>query len=256
MNFIHCFKGEWIKKKRSLAAWLVIIGGFFTPAIMIAIALYRSSATRAALLKKEYWTNHWLNSWESIAMFLLPLGIILSTSLVTQIEFKNNTWKQLHTSPQTFTNLFLAKLSVIVLMLLQFFLLFNLGTYLSSIIPILFIDDAHYPIANIPWKDIFYNSLLYFITSLPIIAIQYLVSLQFKNFLVSISVGLGLWVASIAGLAWKYSYMLPYSHGSLYYLKLSGRLLRPIPVIEMALAYFIIVIIISYILYITKKEKG
>jgi len=67
---------------------------------------------------------------------------------------------------------------------------------------------------------------------------------------------LGLWVASIAGLAWKYSYMLPYSHGSLYYLKLSGRLLRPIPVIEMALAYFIIVIIISYILYITKKEKG
>ena len=256
MNFIHCFKAEWIKKKRSLASWLVIIGGFFTPAIMIAIALYRSDATRAALLKKEYWTNHWLNSWESIAMFLLPLGIILSTSLVTQIEFKNNTWKQLHTSPQTLTNLFLAKLSVIVVMLFQFFFLFNLGTYLSGIIPILFIKDAHYPVAIIPSNGIFYTSSMYFITSLPIIAIQYLVSLQFKNFLVSIGAGLGLWVASIASLAWKYSYVLPYSHGSLYYLKMSGRLMRKVPIVEMAIAYFILIIIISYLLYITKKEKG
>jgi hypothetical protein len=150
----------------------------------------------------------------------------------------------------------LAKLSVIVVMLLHFFLLFNFGTYLSGIIPILFIKDAHYPIASIPWNGIFYTSSMYFITSLPIIAIQYLISLQFKNFLVSIGAGLGLWVASIAGLAWKYSYVLPYSHGSLYYLKMSGRVVRPIPIIEVALAYFIIIILISYILYITKKEKG
>ena len=31
MQFIHCFQAEWLKKKRSLASWLVVIGAFFTP---------------------------------------------------------------------------------------------------------------------------------------------------------------------------------------------------------------------------------
>lgn len=256
MNFIHCFQAEWIKKKNSLASWLVIIGGFFTPAIMTSINLYRASATRVALKGTGYWSDHWFNSWESIAMFLLPMGIILSTSLVTQIEYKNNTWKQLHTSPQLFTNIFLAKLAVIVVMLLQFFLLFNVGTYLSGVIPVLFIKDAAYPAAFIPVKAIAYTSAIYFITSLPIIALQFLISLQYKNFLIPIGVGMGIWIASIAALPWKYSYFLPYSHGSLYYLKAAGRLTKQLPIHEMALSYFIGFTVLSYGLYITKKEKG
>jgi hypothetical protein len=34
-SFLHSFQSEWLKKKRSLASWIVIIGGFFTPAIII-----------------------------------------------------------------------------------------------------------------------------------------------------------------------------------------------------------------------------
>ena len=34
MNFFYCFQSEWIKRKRSLASWLVILGGIFIPAII------------------------------------------------------------------------------------------------------------------------------------------------------------------------------------------------------------------------------
>ena len=39
--------------------------------------------------------------WEFMGFFLLPIGVILTTSLVTQLEFRSNTWKQLHTTPQS-----------------------------------------------------------------------------------------------------------------------------------------------------------
>jgi len=256
MNFLNCFKAEWIKKKRSLASWLVILGGFFTPAIFTGAALYRSNATRKSLLTNDYWSRHWLNSWESIALFLLPMGIILATSLVTQIEFKNNTWKQLHTAPQTFTNMFLAKLAVILVMLLQFLLLFNFGTYLSGVLPSVLLKDALWPLAAIPYKEILANTVYFFLDCLPIVAFQYLISLQFKNFLVPVSVGMAMWIMSIAALSWEYSYLIPFSQGSLYYMKIAGRIKRDIPIHQAAIAYFVLATVISYILYLTKKEKG
>lgn len=256
MSFLYCFKAEWIKKKGSLAAWLVIIGGFFTPAIRTCAAIYRSEATRKALLKPDFWNNHWLASWDTIAMFLLPMGVILATSLVTQIEFKNNTWKQLHTTPQSYTNLFLAKLAVILVMLVQFLVIFTIGTYLSGIIPSLIISNAGWPTAAIPYSKIFSDSVYFFMDCLPIVAIQFLLSLQFKNFLVPVGMGMALWITAMVSLSWKYSYLVPFSQSALFYLKNSGRITRDLPVHEVALFYFTVMTIISYILYITKKEKG
>jgi hypothetical protein len=37
--FIHSFQSEWLKTKRSLAFWMVVIGGFFTPSIIIVARL-------------------------------------------------------------------------------------------------------------------------------------------------------------------------------------------------------------------------
>lgn len=256
MNFLYCFKAEWIKKRRSLAAWLVIIGGFFTPVIITCAAIYRSEATRKALLKPDFWNKHWLASWDTIAMFLLPMGVILATSLVTQIEFKNNTWKQLHTTPQSYTRLFLAKLAVILTMLLQFLVIFSIGTYLSGILPSLIISNASWPTGAIPYQKIFSDSLFFFVDCLPIVAIQFLLSLQFKNFLVPVGGGMALWITSMVSLSWKYSYLVPFSQGALFYLKTSGRISKDLPVHEVALLYFTVITGISYILYITKKEKG
>jgi len=258
-SFVWSFQSEWIKKKRSLASWLVLIGGFFTPVIIIIARLINYRQLAPLYAKDNFWDQLWQSSWESMAVFLLPMGAVLATSLITQIEYKNNTWKQLHTLPLSLTTIFLTKLAVIIVMVLQFFILFNIGIYLSALIPYLLVSGVSYPTANIPYLSILREDLYFFIDCLPIIALQYLISLKFKNFLVPVGIGFGLWVASLSALSWKFGYFIPYTYCILNYLKnqTGGKAAVPgINIHIMATGYFIIFTIVSYILYINKKEKG
>ncbi len=106
ISFVNSFKSEWIKRKRSAASWLTVIGGFFIPAIMLAALLLNFDQTYSLFHSGNVWESLFMRSWQSMALFLLPMGVILATSLITQLEFKNNTWKQLHTMPQKLTTVF------------------------------------------------------------------------------------------------------------------------------------------------------
>lgn len=258
-TFVNSFQSEWLKKKRSLATWIVLIGGFFTPAIVIVVRVIYSSQLAVAYASPNFWLRLWDNSWESMALFLMPLGVILASSLITQIEYKNNCWKQLHTTPLNYTTIFFSKLLVIVVMMFQFFMLFNIGIYLSALVPYLLVRGVEYPLAPIPFAFFFRENCFYFIDCLPIIAIQYMVSLRYKNFLVPVGLGLAGWIAAIGALSWKYGYIIPYTYSMFNYVKdhRGGRAIVPAANIHAwAFGYFIVLTIVSYILYITKKEKG
>lgn len=249
MNFIYSLQSEWIKTKRSAASWLAIIGGFFIPTIFIFVALYTKETLNDVGLGS--WQMHFMNCWQSMAVFLLPMGIVLASSLITQMEFKNNTWKQLHTTPQSYTQIFFAKFSVILLMTLKFFVYFNIGIILSGIIPCLIID-GEMPNTSIPYVIFLKQNGLFLITVLPILAIQYLISLQFKNFLVPIGIGMLFLIGSTIGMRWEHIYISPYSYSVLKVV--------PFPITFdlyiYASIYFILIMTISYFLYINKKEKG
>jgi len=256
MQFIYCFQAEWIKRTRSLSSWLVIIGAFLTPVILLSIKLIYYDRLKAANQNPDFWNIHWKNSWESMAIFLLPLGIILSASLITQLEYKNNTWKQWHTTPQKFTTVFFAKLAVILVMMVQFFILFNIGIYLSAIIPGFLVKGVSYPVGTIPYADFFKQNMIFFAACLPIISLQYLAGLHFKNFLVSVGCGIALWILSLASLPWKFSFTIPYTYTSLYFLRNTERFKQTASIEGWAFFYFIAFTIAGYILYVTKKEKG
>jgi hypothetical protein len=259
LSLIHSFQSEWLKKKRSLATWLVVIGGFFTPAIIILARLVQHDKLTAVYSSADFWTQLWKNSWESMAIFLLPLGLILATSLITQIEYKNNTWKQLHALPLTLTTIFISKLAVIIVMMVQFFLLFNIGIYLSAVVPWLLISGVPYPKTPIPYMLFLKENMLYFIDLLPIVALQYLISLKFKNFLVPVGLGFLFWIGALSALTWNYGYVIPYTYGIYNYLKDKTGGNAVIPNVNfhlLAIDYFVVITIVSYVLYITKKEKG
>jgi lantibiotic transport system permease protein len=257
--FINSFQSEWIKKKRSLASWLVIIGGFFTPSIIIIARIVYHDKLQAIYTATDFWEKLWRNSWESMAIFLLPIGVILATSLVTQIEYRNNTWKQLHTTPLAFSTIYFTKLAVIIVMMVQFFILFNIGIYASAVFPWVVFSDLPYPTENINVSFFLRENLFYFIDCLPIIALQYSISLKYKNFLVPIGTGFLVWVAALATLAWKYGYIIPYTYCMYNYLKdeTTGKAAVPdLNIHLLALVYFGVITLIGYILYITKKTKG
>src|SRR5258708_22971652 len=85
--------------------------------------------------------------------------------------------------------IFLSKFAVIVLMMAQFFILFNIGIYLSALVPYLLIGGLPYPSAPLPLRFFFGKNILYFVDCLPMVAAQYLLSLSFKNFVVPIGIG-------------------------------------------------------------------
>jgi len=258
-SFINGFQSEWLKRKRSLATWLVLVGAIFVPSIILASRIKNHASLPKMYSSEDFWRVHWNQSWEVMAIILLPLGVVLATSLITQIEYKNNTWKQLHTTPQSLTIVFFAKLAVIVTMMTALFALFNIAVYSSAIIPSLIFSNVSYPQASMPVELFLKANFNFFVDCLPILALQYLISLQFKNFLIPIGVGLIVWVLSIGMLSWEYSFLIPYAYCSLDFVSQPGQKFPrqfPINLQLLAFVYFLIFIFVGYILYLAKKEKG
>jgi lantibiotic transport system permease protein len=256
MNFVHCFQSEWMKTRRSLASWLVIIGAFFTPTLVTIVRLVRNENLPTESMSPKFWETLWTSSWESEAILLLPLGLILATSLVVQIEFKNSAWKQVLTAPQTLTNVYFAKLAVIVVMIVEFFLLLNIGIYLSGALPCLLTKGVSFPKEAVPHLRFLKEELRYFVDCLPVLGLEYLVSLQFSNFLVPVGGGIAVWMLSLSVLNWKYSYLFPYTYCGLYYFRIVGRYKQIIPIHLLAIGYFAVFTVAGYILFLTKKQKG
>ena len=257
--FINSFQSEWLKTKRSLAFWMVAIGGFLTPSIIIAARLFHYDKLAEIYASDTFWNALWKSSWESMAVFFLPLGAILSTSLITQIEFKNNTWKQLHTLPLSYTTIFFSKLAVILVLMFLFFFLFNIGIYLAAVIPYLLVSGTPYPRQPLPFALFARENALYFLDCLPIVALQYLISLRFKNFLVPVGLGFAFWVGALGMVSSRFGFILPYSYTILNYVK-DAEKSRAVPQ-ELnfhifAAGYFVVITVVSYILYVTNKEKG
>ena len=255
MNFILSFQSEWQKKRRSLSSWLVIVGAFFIPLILFIYKLTKYERLPNVNVSPKFWEGLWFNAWESMALFLGPIGVVLTISLITQLEYKNNTWKQLHTTPQKLSTIFFAKLSVSIVMILQCLVLFAIGIYLCGVLPGL-ITGAPYPTEPLPVKFFAVQTLEYFITCLPIIALQYLISLQFKNFIIPIGAGVALWILSIAVLRWEYGYTVPYTYAGFHYLTSVGKLNTGINYQALAIGYFVLFTVVSYILFIRKRERG
>jgi len=250
--YLYSFGSEWLKKKRTASSFLIVAGSLLIPLIIIIARTDSAGGLAAANLQPHIWENLYNRNWQIMGTLLLPMGIVLATSLVTQLEYRNNTWKQLFTTPQTLTTIFVAKLSVILIMLIEFFLLFNLGIWLTGIIPGLLLG-VPYPPETFPWKAFWNGNAKFFLDSLPILALQYGISLRIRNFLVPLGVGLGLYVASMIAVHWKYGYFIPYTYFDYEFMGLAA---GKVHTHSWAAGYAILFIVLAYFFYITRKDKA
>jgi len=253
---LNSVQSEWIKKKHTASSWLILICAGFMPLITLAMRLTHMADTRKENMLKPFWAMMHYRNWAAMSMFLLPLTLILYVSLITNMEYKNNTWKQLHTTPQRFSVIFLSKYIVIFAMTIQLFLLFHLGIYISAIIPSLLYRDVPFPTAAFPLRQYTQAAVYFFIDCTPVIALQYLLGLRFKNFLVAIGVGFALLVVSLLALNWKYGYIVPYTYLPLGLRENRNFVDQNVSRHWCAIGYFAAITLFSYILYINKKEKG
>lgn len=255
-TFIHSFSAEWLKKRRSFASWLVLIGGLFIPFINVIIFIVYPKQLLNLHAAPRFWENLFQHSWQSMAFMLLPMGIVLAVSLVTQLEFRNNTWKQLHTSPIPFATIYFSKLAVLIFMMLQLFIVFNLAMYLGAIIPSVFNNKIPYPLYHVDILYFLKENARYFVLCLPLMALQYVISLQFKNFMIPIGIGLAMVVGGLIALSWKYIYTIPSAYTALNFIQSKSNVVPAHNLLLWSAGYFFLFSFSGYWLYISKKEKG
>lgn len=257
--YLDALRSEWLKQRRSLSAWLVIAGGFFVPLLMLAARLHDHAGLPKMYAAPVFWTLTWGHAWEFSAMFLLPMGTIFATSLITQIEHRNNAWKQVHALPLGLPTIYAAKLTIIVAMLLQYLLLFNLGVALVVLVPALLVPGVSLPAATLPLATFLGHDLLFFLGCLPIVALQYLLGLRFRNFMVPLGAGFALWVLSMMTLGWKWGWLLPYRYTLHTYLaEVGGQPLPPARIDDpwMSLAWFATFALAGFWMFATARQKG
>jgi lantibiotic transport system permease protein len=255
-QLIHSFRSEWLKTRRTVASWLTLGGAFLVPLIYLMNRLIDFDDLYAASQSKHLWERLFSRCWDITNVMLLPLGVILATSLIAQIEFRHTAWKQVLTTPQSLARVFFTKFFVVVVMLLQFFFLFNLGIYLCGIVPSIIFKGIPFPVEQIPYLRFLKLNLNYFLACMPILALQYLVSIHFKNFLVPLTVGIGLYVSSIIAVSWKYGYFIPYTYIIHKGMSRQSAFDPSVNLQVWAVGYFLLFTLLAYFIFIFKKVKG
>lgn len=208
MNLTISIRAEIIKTKRSASFWFSILGAAVIPIIFLLVYTIEPVQSYS-----NSWDKHFLQGWQVFNAFLLPMFIILICSLIPQIEYKNNAWKQVFASPQSIGTIFFSKFLTILIMVLFLFLAFNILLILSAIIPNFFFSKFTFLSKPIDWAQVFRLNVKTFISLLAIISFQYWLSLRFRNFIVPIGIGLGLLVTALIlyQLQWKHIYKVPYA---------------------------------------------
>jgi hypothetical protein len=200
---------ELIKAKRSFVLWLTILAALFIPAINAVILLERPEISLTKF-EQSPWLTFFRFNWKNVAAVILPMYIILITNLVVQIEFRSNTWKQVYASPRHFADIFFSKLLVIQMLVPFYILCFDCSILLSGMLVHSINPAYRFVVSGIDWHNLALISSRVYLGCLAISIIQYWLSLRFRNFIIPLGFGLGLWITGIILMDWDKSIYFPY----------------------------------------------
>lgn len=258
MSFAIATQAEMLKTKRTASVWLSILGAAFIPSIFF-LAYFFNPEGSIKQFEHAPWQMHFMFAWQALSSFLFPMYIILISALIPQIEYKNNTWKQVFAAPQSVGTIYFSKFLTIHFMIFFFYMLFNLFMILSGVVTNLINARFTFFHHAIDWQNLIKLNFKTYISILGISAIQYWLSLRFKNFIAPMGIGLALLVGSLIamGFHWEHVYKLPFAFPilTLDYMKQPHR-----PFLENhewnSIAYFLVFTLIGFLDMKLRKEKG
>ncbi|UOQ74671.1 ABC transporter permease [Hymenobacter cellulosilyticus] len=157
------------------------------------------------------WAHYVYMSWQSASVLLLPLFLILLTSLLVAIENKATAWKHLYALPVGRGAVLGSKLLVLLQLnllaqVVYVVLLLASGKLLGSVRPELLFQQHAAPLTGV--------LLLLahtFVATLGVLGIQYVAALWWRSFAVPLALGIGGLVAALTLLRWEYIDWVPYA---------------------------------------------
>jgi lantibiotic transport system permease protein len=190
MSLILSVRSETLKLKRTLSIYLCILGAAFGPLMSFLENLTEHQGRKLG----QPWTEHFLEGREPVMIALLPLYTVLVCTLLIQIEYRDKTWKQVLTSPQKMITVFLAKFISLHSMIWLFLLSYTIFLCISG-----FATDMLYPTLYERGIDIYQIIVINtqgWLLVLGLSAIQFWLSLRFKNFIAPLAIGVAGWFLS------------------------------------------------------------
>ena len=246
MSLLVSIRSERIKIKRSASFYLSFAAAAFTPFVNTLDLIFDGVGTEH---RKVIFNEMFTSRSGTTGAIAFPIFIILICTLLPQIEYKNNTWKQVLTSPQTKGNVFMAKFINIQLLIFLFIGAGQLLTLVSAII-LHFAEPSlnvlHQPLNG---PHILRTLLNSYVALLAITAIQFWVGLRFRNFIVSIGIGMGLWfMGTILVMQMKSDVIHYFPYSFHMYVSFPQFQLRDLTVIHWSsLAYAALFLLIGYL---------
>jgi len=188
MNLLVSVRSEILKLKRTLTIYLCILAAAFGP-LMSFMENLDDLATEPR--RNIAWTVHFLEGRDPVNIALLPFYVILICALMLQIEYRDKTWKQVLTSPQPLVHIFLAKFITLHIMIFAFLICFNLFLALSGIGTEMMLPTLYEGKLDV-FRLISVNAQLWFLI-MGLSAIQFWLSLRFRNFVAPLAIGVAMW---------------------------------------------------------------
>ncbi len=143
--------------------------------------------------RRDIFNEMFTSKFQMTALLGFPIFIILLCTLLPQIEYKNNTWKQVLASPQPKADVYLAKFFNIQLLIFVFLVANQLLMFVAGIILHFIEPSLHVLNQPINTHDAVMSKVNSYTALLALCAIQFWLGLRFKNFIIPIATGIGLW---------------------------------------------------------------
>jgi lantibiotic transport system permease protein len=193
MSLLISVRSEILKTKRTASFYLTIAAASFGPFVTmldILIGEGLSPDDRNVIFNKLF-----VEKFQMTGLLAFPLFLILICTLLPQIEYKNNAWKQVLISPKSKADIFISKFINIQLLVLAFFVINFLLMYVCAVFLHLKEPSLHVLNQALNGYEIIMLRINSYMVLLGLCAIQFWLGLRFKNFIIPISIGIACYFA-------------------------------------------------------------
>ena len=125
-EWFRALRAEMLKLKNTLALWMVLLSPL-TIAVLLVLEMilvaHREVAGSATITPETAWHGLGKAMFSLWCLLMLPLFITLETALLAALEHGNNQWKHLLALPSPRSAIYLAKLTILVLMVVFAYLI-------------------------------------------------------------------------------------------------------------------------------------